>query len=61
MGSKTGLEIDTVERFSGQYALISKRGKAQRRVDYHTLQADESWEMFVALAEDTDYQYKLKK
>ena len=61
MGSKTGLDIDTVERFSGQYALISKRGKAQRKVDYHTRQADESWEMFVALAEDTDYQYKLKK
>ena len=46
MGSKTGLDIDTVERFSGQYALISRRGKAPRRVDYHTPQADESWEMF---------------
>ena len=46
MVSKTGLDIDTVERFSGQYALISKRGKAQRRVDYHTRQADGSWEMF---------------
>ena len=47
MGSKTGLDIDTVERFSGHYALISKRGKAQRTgVDYHTRQADESWEMF---------------